>query len=142
MSKSLLPAVLVSFLLPLVSSCVRDDGSEALRESFRSREEYVFCEGDETLQTFDRGIYQYWCSPDKGLYRFSDMDGEKYMTLTLSGLPSEDKKVSGSISGNLGISGRELPELYILKKTTSAVWLWSDSSRCGIVLPAWGIIYR
>ncbi len=141
MSKSLLPAVLVSLLLPLCS-CVRDDGSEALRESFRSQEEYVLCEGDRTLQTFDRESYQYWCSPDRGLYRFSDMDGEKYMTLTLSGLPSEGDKVSGSISGNLGLAGMELSDLYILKKTTSAVWLWSDSSRSGIVLPAWGILYR
>ena len=142
MSKSLLlPAVLASMLLPLCS-CVRDDGSEALRESFRAQEEYVLCEGDRTLQTFDRENFQYWCSPDRGLYRFSDMDGEKYMTLTLSGLPSEENKVSGSVSGNLGLAGMELPDLCILKKTTFAVWLWSDSSRCGIVLPAWGIIYR
>ncbi len=141
MSKFLLPAVLVSLLLPLCS-CVRDDGSEALRESFKAREEYVLCEGDRLLQTFDRESYQYWCSPDRGLYRFSDMDGGKHMTLTLNGLPSESGRVSGSLSGNLGLAAMELSDLYILKKTAYAVWLWSDSSRCGIVLPAWGILYR
>ncbi len=141
MTKNILHIALVLSVLALVS-CKRDDGSEALRESFRAQEEYVLCEGDKVLQTFDRASYQYWCSPDKGLYRFSDEDGNKYMTLTLSGLPSESGKVSGSVSGTLGHDGLELADLYILKKTTSAVWLWSDSSRCGIVLPAWGIIYR
>lgn len=141
MTKNILHIALVLSVLALVS-CKRDDGSEALRESFRTQEEYVLCEGDKVLQTFDRASYQYWCSPDKGLYRFSEIDGDNYMTFTLSGLPSEGGKVSGSVSGTLGHDGLELADLYILKKTTSAVWLWSDSSRCGIVLPAWGIIYR
>ena len=141
MSRNILHIALVLSVLAL-ASCKRDDGGEALRESFRTQEQYVLCEGSEVLLTFDRASYQYWCSPDKGLYRFSEIDGDGYMTLTLSGLPTEGGKVSGSVSGTLGHDGLELDDLYILKKTTSAVWLWSDSSRCGIVLPAWGIIYR
>ncbi len=141
MTKFFLHSLLLLSVLALVS-CKRDDGGEALRESFRTQEEYVLCEGEKVLLSFDRASYQYWCSPDKGLYRFSEIDGDDYMTLTLNGLPTESGKVSGSVSGTLGHDGLEFADLYILKKTTSAVWLWSDSSRCGIVLPSWGIIYR
>lgn len=125
-----------------LASCVRDDGGAALRGNFVTLDEFGLCEGDRMTLSFDRESYQYWCSPDKGLYRFTDHEGDEYMTLTLSGIPSGDSKVSGSVSDNLGRGSLELPDLYILKQTGYTVWLWSDAARCGVVLPAWGLINR
>ena len=134
--------IILASLLLLCSSCSHDD-TKALRENFQTLETCGICKGETMLLTVDMSKYQYWCSPSKGLYRFTDENGTQDLTLTLTGgEPSTDGKVQGVISGTLGQSGMKLADLYILKKTATMVWLWSDSDKSGIILPAWGTVNR
>jgi hypothetical protein len=135
--------IVLTFLsLLLCVSCERDN-TKALRENFQTLETCGICEEETMVLSIDMTKYQYWCNPSKGLYRFTDENGTQDLTLTLTGgEPSEDGGVDGVISGTLGQSGMKLTDLYILKKTSNMVWLWSDSDRCGIILPAWGTVNR
>ncbi len=128
-------------LAALAVGCNRDN-SAALRENFQSQESYGICKDETMLLTIDMDKYQYMYSPAKGICRFTDDSGKQHLTLTLSGEPSETGSVRGCISGTLGQSGLEFCELRILKKTSSAVWLWSDPDKGGVILPAWGTINR
>lgn len=126
----------------LCVGCERDNTKE-LRENFQTLETYGICKEDAMILSIDMDKYQYMCSPSKGLYRFTDESGEQDLTLTLTGgEPSEDGFVQGSVSGTLGQNGFSFKDLYVLRKTSSMVWLWSDSDKCGIILPAWGTVNR
>ena len=133
--------IILASLSLLLASC-EPDNTEALRENFQTLESYGICKEETMLLTIDMGKYQYWCSPSKGIYRFTDEGGTQDLTLTLGGEPSETGAVSGSISGTLGQNGLTFSDLYILKKTSTMVWLWSDSDKSGIILPAWGTVNR
>ena len=133
--------IILGFLSLLFVSCNHDNTKE-LRENFQMQDTYGICKGEEMLLTVDMDKYQYMCNPSKGICRFTDENGVSDLTLTLSGTPSEDGFVQGSISGTLGQNGLTFKDLYILKKTSSQVWLWSDSDKSGIILPAWGTVNR
>lgn len=133
--------ILASFLL-LLASC-EPDNTKALRENFGTLETYGICKDDTMVLSIDMTKYQYWCSPSRGLYRFTDGDGTQDLTLTLTGgEPSTDGYVDGVISGTLGQNGLKFTDLYILKQTSAMVWLWSDSDKSGIILPVWGTVNR
>ena len=129
--------------LPLLCVSCELDNTKALRENFQTLETYGICKGETMILSIDMSKYQYMCNPSKGIYRFTDDSGQNDLTLTLTGgEPSEDGYVQGSISSTLGQNGLKLTDLYILKKSSSMAWLWSDSDRCGIILPAWGTVNR
>ena len=134
--------IILASLLLLCVSCERDNTKE-LRENFQTLDTYGICKEGTMLLTVDMSKYQYWCSTSKGLYRFTDENGTQDLTLTVTGgEPSEDGYVQGTISGTLGQNGLKLTDLYVLKKTSTMVWLWSNPDKCGIILPAWGTITR
>ncbi len=129
-------------LLLLSVSCVRDNTKE-LRENFQTIQTCGICDKDAMVLSIDMSEYQYMCSPSKGIYRFTDESGTKDLTLTLTGAAlSESGSVQGVISGTLGQNGMKFKDLYILKKSSSQVWLWSDADKRGIILPAWGTVNR
>lgn len=134
--------IILAVLSLLLISCERDD-TKALRENFQTLETYGICKDDAMVLNIDMSKYQYWCSPSRGLYRFTDGDGTQDLTLTLTGgEPSTDGYVDGVISGTLGQNGLKFTDLYILKQTSAMVWLWSDSDKSGIILPVWGTVNR
>ena len=134
--------IILTFLSLLCAGC-EPDNTKALRENFQTLETYGICQGETMFLSIDMSKYQYMCNPSKGIYRFTDDNGQKDLTLTLTGgEPSADGYVQGSISGTLGQNGLKLPDLYILKKSSSMVWLWSDSAKSGIILPIWGTVNR
>lgn len=128
-------------LAALLAGC-NGDNTAALRENFQSLESYGICKDETMLLAIDMTKYQYMYSPSKGICRFTDESGEQSLTLTLSGEPSENGFVQGSVSGTLGQSGLKFTDLHIIKKTAAMVWLWSDPDKCGIILPAWGTVNR
>ncbi len=130
-------------VLPLLCiSCERDNTAE-LRENFQTLDTYGICRDGEMILSIDMSKYQYMYSPSKGICRFTDESGVSDLTLTLTGGDfSEDSSVQCSVSGTLGQNGAKISGLYLLKKTTTMVWLWSNSDKCGLILPAWGTVNR
>ncbi len=128
-------------LAALLAGC-NSDNTAALRENFQNLESCGICKDETMLLAIDMTKYQYMYSPSKGICRFTDESGEQSLTLSLSGEPSENGFVQGSVSGTLGQSGLKFTDLHIIKKTSALVWLWSDPDKCGIILPAWGTVNR
>ncbi len=54
-------------------------------------------------------------------------------------MPSSSEGVSGTVSGNMGITGFSFSELRILKIDSRTVWLWSDKDKAGFILPSAGL---
>ncbi len=134
--------ILMAITLPLALSCGKDN-TKALRENFRTLQTYGICDKDAMVLSIDMSEYQYMCSPSKGICRFTDETGADDLTLTLTGAElSEGVTVQGVISGTLGQNGMTFKDLYILQKTSTQLWLWSDADKRGIILPVWGTVNR
>ncbi len=119
-------------------------GNKESENPFRNQMEQTqsFCiwlDGKQAV-TFSRTGYQFCCSPKDKTVRILDNDGEKYTELKLDEMPAEGKKVNGTLQGNMGVSAGSIKNLYILKQDTRNVWLWSDDSNTGLVLPKYGIL--
>ena len=98
----------------------------------------IWHEGRQVL-TFSKINHQYWCSPSERIIRICDNDGVKHTDLKLDAMPAEGKKVNGSLDGNMGVSVPEIKDLYILKQDKRYVWLWSDESSTGLIIPKYGL---
>ena len=64
---------------------------------------------------------------------------QEHTDLKLDAMPAEGKKVNGSLDGNMGVSVPEIKGLYILKQDKRYVWLWSDESSTGLIIPKYGL---
>ena len=120
-------------------------GCKGGKEEDHSRDEFsatvglgIYKDGAPVL-TFLKNKHQYYCNPSEGILRIIDNEGTRDVTVKLSGVPSTSGTVSGTVSGNMGITGFSFSELRILKIDSRTAWLWSDKDKAGFILPSAGL---
>ena len=139
--KHMIRTILAAAVIILTAGCTGDkeNASPFRRQMEQVQGLGIWQEGKQII-AFSRTGSQYWCSPDDKLIRILDNDGQKHTDLQLQEMPAEGRKVSGTLTGNMGLNSAEVKDLYILKQDTRNVWLWSDESNVGLVLPKYGIL--
>ena len=130
-------AALLSCLL--LSACNGNKEDNNLREKFSVAEDLGIYQDGKPVLTFLKNKHQYYCSPTEGILRIIDNEGTRDVTVKLSGMPSTSGTVSGTVSGNMGITGFSFSELKVLKIDSRTVWLWSDKEKAGFILPSAGM---
>ncbi len=123
----------------LLPACNGDKEEDHLREDFSVTESLgIYQDGSQTL-SFLKNKHQYYCNPKERILRIIDNEGTRDITVRLSAMPSSSEGVSGTVSGNMGITGFSFSELRILKIDSRTVWLWSDKDKAGFILPSAGL---
>ena len=79
------------------------------------------------------------CNPSQKLFRIQDAQGKQYTALQLNALPSGQERTDGKVEGNMGIKLDGITQLYILQSDEQFVWLWSDDTCIGFILPNIGL---
>ncbi len=133
--------IFTSFLLlaATLNACKHDKEEDSFREDFSvSSNLGIYQDGKQTF-SFLKKVHQYYCAPKESLIRIIDHDGTYDLTVKFSAMPSSSRGVSGTVSGNMGLSGFSFSELKILKIDSRTVWLWSDKDKVGFILPSAGM---
>lgn len=132
--------------LLFMGACSDDDAYKEQRETLTASTEIgIYRDGDDWMANgkawlaFDKEDYQYYCNPNTKTFRIVNDEGTEYTTLQLEALPTENTKVSGTLTGNMGVQLQSLTGVYLLKKDARYVWLWSDDAGVGFILPKWGL---
>ncbi|HAY18884.1 MAG TPA: hypothetical protein DCY24_06800 [Rikenellaceae bacterium] len=123
----------------LLFACNGSKEDNTFREEFSVSDGLGIYQDGKPVLTFLKNKHQYYCNPSEGILRIIDNEGTRDVTVKLDGMPSSSGKVSGVVSGNMGIAGFSFSELGILKIDSRTVWLWSDKDKVGFILPAAGL---
>ena len=123
----------------LLSACNGNKEDNTVREEFSVAEDLGIYKDGAPVLTFLKNKHQYYCNPSEGILRIIDNEGTRDVTVKLSGVPSTSGTVSGTVSGNMGITGFSFSELRILKIDSRTAWLWSDKDKAGNILPSAGL---
>lgn len=130
-------AILVcAFLLPACKGAKEEDHS---REDFLTSESLGIYKDGSQILTFIKSKHQYHCILTEGIYRITDNEGTHDATIKLSGLSAVGGEMSGTVSGNMGITGFSFSGLKILKTDNRTAWLWSDKDKVGFIIPSAGL---
>lgn len=132
--------ILTSLLLPAVmmNACKSDNEEDTFREDFSiSSDLGIYQDGKQTF-SFLKKTHQYYCNPKESLIRIINNEGTRDLTVKFSAMPSSSGDVSGTVSGDMGVTGFSFSELKILKSDNRTVWLWSDKDKVGFILPSTG----
>lgn len=141
----------IAYIIPLLLifslfqvSCSDNDNEEAPYPYAEERSAMadstqigIYKEGKALLK-FDKSSQQYYCNTATFVFRIQDSYAMKRTTLTLSGMPTEKTRVGGRLDGNMGVAIGQITDLYILKRDSAHVWLWSDADRVAVILPDLG----
>lgn len=120
-------------------ACNGNKEGNTFREEFSVSDGLGIYKDGKPVLAFLKNKHQYYCNPSDGILRIIDNEGTRDVTVKLDGMPSSSGKVSGTVTGNMGITGFSFSELGILKFDSRTVWLWSDKDKVGFVLPAAGL---
>ena len=120
-------------------ACSDDDPREAQRSEIQSSTEMGIYRDGQRWLAFDNDTHLYSCNPSAKTFPIMTDDGLNYTTLTLENLPTEAVKVDGKLTGNMGVEMEKITGIYLLKKDVRYIWLWSDDTGIGFVLPKFGM---
>lgn len=134
--KSFAAILVCAFLIPACNGKKEEDHSKA--DFMASESLGIYKDGSQIL-TFIKSKHQYYCAIDDGIYRITDNEGTHDVTIKLSNLSVVGGEMSGTVSGNMGITGFSFSGLKILKMDTRTAWMWSDKDKVGFVLPSAGL---
>lgn len=123
----------------LLFSCNGDKEDNNLREEFSAAENFGIYQDGKPVLTFLKNKHQYYCNPTEKILRIIDNEGTRDVSVKLDEMPSSSGNVSGTVSGNMGITGFSFSELRILKIDSRTAWLWSDKDKAGFILPSAGL---
>lgn len=84
---------------------------------------------------FDKTTHQFAVNPKTLTFRILDNDGDKYVEITLSAMPTADDAVTAKLRSNVGLEDRTIENIILLRKDNENLWLWSDSAVTGLLLP-------
>lgn len=130
-------ATLLSCLL--LFSCNGNKEDNNFREEFSASDGLGIYQDGKQVLTFLKNKHQYYCNPTEKILRIIDNEGTRDVTVKLDAMPSSSGNVSGTVSGNMGITGFSFSELRLLKIDSRTVWLWSDKDKVGFILPSAGL---
>ncbi len=130
-------ATLLSCLL--LSACNGNKEDNNFRKEFSVAEDLGIYQDGKPVLTFLKNKHQYYCNSTEKILRIIDNEGTRDVTVKLDAMPSSSGNVSGTVSGNMGITGFSFSELKILKIDSRTVWLWSDKEKVGFILPSAGL---
>lgn len=131
-------AILVCvFLIPACKGQKEDDHSKA--DFMASESLGIYKDGSQIL-TFIKNKHQYYCNISEGIYRITDNEGTHDATIKLDNLSVCGGEMSGTVSGNIGITGFSFSGLKILNMDNRAAWLWSDKDKVGFIIPSAGLM--
>ena len=130
-------ATLLSCLL--LSACNGNKEDNNFREEFSASDGLGIYQDGKPVLTFLKNKHQYYCNPTEKILRIIDNEGTRDVTVKLDAMPSSSGNVSGTVSGNMGITGFSFSELKVLKIDSRTVWLWSDKDKVGFILPSAGL---
>lgn len=122
-----------------LSACNGNKEDNNFRDEFSASGDLGIYKDGAPVLTFLKTKHQYYCNPAEGILRIIDNEGTRDVTVKLSGTPSTSGTVSGTVSGNMGITGFSFSELRLLKIDSRTVWLWSDKDKVGFILPSAGL---
>lgn len=122
------------------AGCTGSGEDNPLRDKMEQVRSLGIWKDGSQIVPFSKSGDQYWCSPSERTIRIIDNEGAEYTELRLDRMPAEGIKVSGTLTGTMGTGTVEVKELYILRQDLRNIWLWSDVSGVGLVLPRYGIL--
>ncbi len=126
-------------LAATLNACKSDKEEDTLQEDFSvSSDLGIYQNGKQTF-SFIKKTHQYYCAPTENLIRIINHEGTYDLTVKFNAMPSSSAGVSGTVSGNIGLTGFSFSELKILKIDSRTVWLWSDKDKVGFILPSAGL---
>ena len=121
-------------------ACNGNKEDNSFREEFSVSDGLGIYQDGKPVLTFLKNKHQYYCNPSEGILRIIDNEGTRDVTVKLDGMPSSSGKVSGTVTGNMGITGFSFSELEIIKMDSRTVWLWSDKDKAGFIFPSAGLL--
>ena len=133
--------ILLLFSVSLLYACSKDENDlyKEERSSLLSSTQIGIYQNGKALLLFDKQAHQYYCNPSQKLFRIQDVQGKQYTALQLNALPSGQERTDGKVEGNMGIKLDGITQLYILQSDEQFVWLWSDDTCIGFILPNIGL---
>ncbi len=123
----------------LFSACNGNKEDNNYQEEFSVAEDLGIYQNGKSVLTFLKNKHQYYCNPTEKILRIIDNEGTRDVTVKLDAMPSTSGTVSGTVSGNMGITGFSFSELKVLKIDNRTIWLWSDKDQVGFILPSTGM---
>lgn len=117
------------------SSDPTDKTAQIQREALLATHTVGIYSNGETQFAFDKQSQQLYIDPQNRIFRIQDDQGEKYLEVTLSGMPTANTRVDGTIRGSLATQSVDLTNLVLLRYADECLWLWSDNGHWGLVLP-------
>lgn len=131
---------MIAVLCLTVVSCANDDtdGSVLInqREALLAATDMgIYINGTVALR-FDKSSHQMSVSPSKYQFRILDNSGIQHVEITLGGMPQEGKAVTGKlVSTGFKLSDKKMQDVVLLKRDGDQLWLWSDATHTGMILP-------
>ena len=133
--------ILLLISVSLLYACSKDENDlyKEERNSLLSSTQIGIYQNGKALLLFDKQAHQYYCNPSQKLFRIQDAQGKQYTALQLNALPSGQERTDGKVEGNMGIKLDGITQLYSLQSDEQYVWLWSDDTCIGFILPNIGL---
>lgn len=131
---------LMLFVFLVLGACSNDPTDDKAlvgqREALLSTDAMgIYVNGSSALR-FDKMSHQLSLSPSKFRFRLMDNAGMQYVEITLSAMPQEGKPVSAELrSSGFKVSDKKMQDVVLLKREDDRLWLWSDATRTGLILP-------
>lgn len=89
----------------------------------------------EGVYLFDKAAHQLTVNPQTFTFRIGDNNGDKYIQVVLSDMPTLEQAVMATLSSNVGLEKRTFDDIILLRQEDNRLWLWSESTLTGLLLP-------
>ena len=135
----LLKYMIAGLLLGTVS-CAEDETNDSVlagqREALLAETDMgIYVNGSAALR-FDKKTHQASVAPSTYRFRIMDDAGMQYVEIVLGGMPQESKAVSGELTSvGFKLSDKKMQDVVLLKQDGERLWLWSDATHTGMILP-------
>lgn len=132
--------ILLLISVSLLYACSKDENDlyKEERNSLLSSTQIGIYQNGKALLLFDKQAHQYYCNPSQSSFAYR-MRKEAIHSSSTECPSSGQERTDGKVEGNMGIKLDGITQLYILQSDEQFVWLWSDDTCIGFILPNIGL---
>lgn len=130
----------IAALSLLAAACKNDpvdnNAMQGQREALLATSEIGIYQNGSAVLRFDKTTHQLGVSPAKYQFRILDNAGMQYVEITLGAIPQGSVTVTGEVSSKgYKLSNLKMQDVVLLKQEGELLWLWSDATHTGMILP-------
>ncbi len=132
--------IFAAVLFLTFAACANDGTDDSVLTSQReallaATDMGIYVNGSPALR-FDKNAHQLSVSPSEYRFRIMDNPGMQFVEIKLGGMPQEGQAVSGELAGTgFKVSDKKMQDVVLLKRDGDRLWLWSDATHTGMILP-------